>query len=68
MKYAKGTAITMHSTETITAMNSVRPMMRRYVGLRRALKFSVVNVGTTSLVNGSVVKNAVAKIATRAPR
>jgi hypothetical protein len=29
MKYAKGTAMTMQSTVTITAMNSVRPMMRR---------------------------------------
>jgi len=38
------------------------------VGLRRAWKFSVVNVRTTSLVNGSVVKNAVAKMAARAPR
>jgi len=29
MKYANGTAMTMQSTVTITAINSVRPMMRR---------------------------------------
>ncbi len=67
MKNANGTAIAMHSTVTSAAMSSVRPTMRRYVGVKISLKFSVVNVATTLFVNGSVDRNAVAKMKRERP-
>ena len=68
MKNANGTATSMQSTVTSTAMSRVRPMMPAYVALKSVRKFSSVTVRTTRLVKGSVRQNAVAKMTARAPR